>query len=56
MPRRANERGMNAIVEIQRIAKQLKERNPSLEHKEAIKQASKIYKGEAKMPTGRRKK
>ena len=30
MPRRANRKGVNAIVEIQRIAKQLRKRNPNL--------------------------
>lgn len=44
-------RGANALTEINAIARKLKRQHPRMEHKEAISQASKIYRGEGKRHT-----
>jgi hypothetical protein len=44
--RRGNAKGTNALKEINHIARQLKAKNPRLEHTEAISQASAIYRNQ----------
>lgn len=44
--RRGNRNGTNALKEINHIARQLKAKNPRLEHTEAISQASAIYRNQ----------
>lgn len=44
--RHGNKNGTNALKEINHIARQLKAKNPRLEHTEAISQASRIYRNQ----------
>lgn len=50
MPRTVSESARNALQWINTKAKELKAQDPSLKHKDAIKQASEMYRAQKSQP------